>query len=281
MGLCEGKVAVVTGGGAGVGRAIAVALAREGAAVVVNDLGCDTEGRGSDPSVAQSVAAEIVRAGGQAVASADDAAEPGVPERLVELAIARFGRIDVAVAAAGISRESSVLKLEDADLEAVLRTQVFGAARLLRAAGRAMTQRGEGGAIVLCTGAVGFFGAARQTSQSTAAAAIAGLVRSAALDLRRHGVRVNAIAPTARTRMTQGLPLFQGIREDSMTPEHVAPVAVFLATSLAADVHGEILGVAGGRVYAFRIRETTGAFAEVGAFTPEAVRAAWVEITRG
>lgn len=281
MGLCEGKVAVVTGGGAGVGRAIALALAREGASVVVNDLGCDTEGRGADASVAEAVATEIVRAGGQAVASSEDAAEPGVPDKLVELAIERYGRVDVAVAAAGIAREASILKLSDGDLEAVMRTQVFGAARLLRAAGRVMAQRGEGGAIVLCTGAVGFFGAARQASQATASAAVAGLVRSAALDLRRQGVRVNAIAPTARTRMTQGLPLFQGIREDSMTPDHVAPVAVFLATDLAADVHGEILGVAGGRVYAFRIRETTGAFAELGAFTPEAVRAAWAEIARG
>ncbi len=278
--LLEDKAVVVTGAGGGIGRAEALFLAREGARIVACDLGCDKEGRGSDPAVAERVAEEIRAAGGEAVASHEDVAAGGAADRLVTLALDRFGRLDAVVAAAGIARDRTVVNLDDADLEAVLCVHVRASFALTRAAARAMMDRGEGGSIVLTTSTSAFFGTARQAATSAAAAAVVGLVRSAAVELRKHRIRVNAIAPTARTRTTEHLPMFQGIGAGSMSPEHVAPVAAFLVSDLSEDVSGEVLGVAGGRVHALRSRETTGAFVEGRPFSPEEIRANFHEITR-
>jgi NAD(P)-dependent dehydrogenase (short-subunit alcohol dehydrogenase family) len=276
----EGKVVVITGAGRGIGRAEALLAARAGARIVVNDLGCDGEGRGSDRSVADAVVDEIRRDGGRAVASHDDVAADGAAEALVALALEKFGRIDAAVANAGITRERTLLNTEPDDLDAVLAVHVRASFALTRAAARAMVDRGEGGAILLTSGPGAFFGAARRAALSAAAAAVVAIARSAAVELRKHRIRVNALAPTARTRATEHLPTFQGIRADSMSPEHVAPVTGFLLSDLAADVSGEVLGVAGGRVYAFRTKETTGAFVEGRPFEIAEIRAAWNEITR-
>lgn len=281
MALLEGKVVVVTGAGRGIGRAVALLCAREGASVVVNDLGTDREGAGVDPSVASAVAKEIADAGGAAVASHESVAAPDAGARVVDRALDAFGRLDALVSSAGFLRDRSLLKMDDADLDAMLDVYVRGAFGLTRAAARAMVDGGQGGAIVHTTAPAALFGSARQTAFAAASAAVIGLVRSAAIELKRHNVRINAIAPTARTRLTEDLPVFQGIREDSMTPEHVAPLAAFLVSPLATDVNGEILGVAGARLYALRTRETTGAFAEGRPFTPEEIRAAWGDITRG
>jgi NAD(P)-dependent dehydrogenase (short-subunit alcohol dehydrogenase family) len=143
-----------------------------------------------------------------------------------------------------------------------------------------MVDRKEGGSIVLCTGPSAFFGARGQAAIGAASAGIVALTRSAALELRKHRVRVNAIAPTARTRQTEDLPTFQGIQEGSMSPAHVAPIAVFLASPLAEDVHGEVLGIAGARAYAFRSRETTGAFSDGRPLSVREVRDVWRDITR-
>ena len=276
----EGKVVVITGAGRGIGRAEALLAARAGARIVVNDLGCDGEGRGSDRSVADAVVDEIRRDGGRAVASHDDVAADGAAEALVALALEKFGRIDAAVANAGITRERTLLNTEPDDLDAVLAVHVRASFALTRAAARAMVDRGEGGAILLTSGPGAFFGAARRAALSAAAAAVVAIARSAAVELRKHRIRVNALAPTARTRATEHLPTFQGIRADSMSAEHVAPVTGFLLSDLAADVSGEVLGVAGGRVYAFRTKETTGAFVEGRPFEIAEIRAAWNEITR-
>jgi NAD(P)-dependent dehydrogenase (short-subunit alcohol dehydrogenase family) len=276
----RGKVLVVTGAGRGIGRAHALYAASEGARVVVNDLGCDRDGNGSDPSIADGVVAEIRRAGGEAVASHHDVSDERTASALVALARERFGRIDAAIASAGISRERTVLNTELDDLDAVLGVHLRGSFALTRAVARALIDQGEGGSIVLTTGPAAFFGVAQKATGSAAGAAIAALVRAAAVELRKHDIRVNALAPTARTRATEHLPTFQGIREGSMSPEHVAPVAAFLISDLAADVSGEILGVAGGRVYALRSKETTGAFTESRPFTLEEIKAAFPEITR-
>ena len=279
-GHLSGKVVVVTGAGRGIGRAHALYAAAEGARVVVNDLGCDREGRGRDESVADEVVAEIRRAGGEAVASHHDAADEQTAGALVALAQESFGRIDAAIASAGIARERTVLNTELDDLDALLNVHVRGSFALTRAVARALIDQGAGGSIVLTTAPAAFFGVARQSASSAAGAAIAALVRAAAVELRKHDIRVNALAPTARTRATEHLPTFQGIREGSMSPEHVAPVAAFLVSDLAADVSGEILGVAGGRIYALRSKETTGAFAESRPFTLEEIKTAFAEITR-
>lgn len=278
--LLEGKVVVVTGGGRGVGRAHALACAARGARVLVNDLGCDVHGRGADPSVAEEVAAAIRAAGGEAVADATDVAGAEGPARVIERASKELGRVDAVLAAAGVIADRTVLKMDDALLDRVIDVHVRGGFALVRAAARAMIDGGHGGAIVLHTAPAAFFGAARQSALAAASSAIAGLVRCSAIELRKHGVRVNAIAPTARTRTTEDLPLFRGIAETSMGPELVAPLGVFLASDLSAEVTGEILGVAGTRLYALRSRETPGHFAEGAPLAPEAIAAAWADITR-
>jgi NAD(P)-dependent dehydrogenase (short-subunit alcohol dehydrogenase family) len=271
----------VTGAGRGVGRAVAQAFAAEGARLVLADLGCDLEGRGSDPEVITTAAREIRDAGADVVSSTADVGVRGQAAGLVELALERFGRLDVAVSMAGVVRDRTILNMEDDDLDRLLDVHVRGTFELTRAAARAMVDGGRGGAIVLATSPVAFFGAARQSGAAATSAAVVGLVRSAAAELRRHAIRVNAIAPTARTRATAHRPTLDGARGVSMSPEHVAPVAVFLATDLGAEVQGEVVGVAGGRIYSFRGRETTGAFVEGDLFTPEQIRDAWSEIARG
>jgi NAD(P)-dependent dehydrogenase (short-subunit alcohol dehydrogenase family) len=276
----EGKVIVVTGAGRGIGRAIALLCASEGARVLAVDLGCDIEGEGSDPSVVASVAAELRARGGEAIGSASDVAAPGAAAAIVEQAIASFGRLDAVIGCAGIAIERSVLKTDEAVLRRVLASHVEGSFALVRAAGQAMVDRKEGGAIVLTTGASAFFGARGHAAMSAASAGIVALVRSSALELRKHRIRVNAIAPTARTRQTEHLPTFQGIQESSMSADHVAPIAAFLASPLAEDVHGEVVGVAGARAYAFRARETTGAFSDGKPLSIREVQASWRDITR-
>ena len=276
----HGKVVLVTGAGRGIGRAEALALAGRGAKVVACDLGCDREGNGSDPEIVEAVVSEIRARGGEAVGAAEDIAAKGTAEHLVELAQSTFGRLDGVVQSAGIVRERTVLNLETEDLDRVLDVHVRGSFALTRAAARAMVDGGQGGSIVLTTGPVAFFGGARLGALAAGAAAVVGLTRSAAVELRRHRIRVNAVAPTARTRATEHLPTFQGIGADSMSPEHVAPVVAFLLSDRGADVSGEVLGVAGGRVYAFRTREATGAFSEGRPFEMEEIASVWNDITR-
>ncbi len=278
--LLEGKVVVVTGGGRGIGRAHALACAAHGARVLVNDLGCDVHGRSEDASVAEAVAAEIRAAGGTAIADSTDVGGAEGAGRVIERAVAELGRVDAVLAAAGIVADRTVLKMDDALLDRVIDVHVRGGFALARAAARAMIDAGQGGSIVLHTAPVSFFGALRQSALGAAGAAIAGLVRSAAIELRKHGVRVNAIAPTARTRTTEDLPLFRGIAESSMGPEHVAPLGVFLASELSGEVSGEVVGVAGTRLYVLRSRETPGYFAEGAPMAPRDIAAAWAQITR-
>jgi NAD(P)-dependent dehydrogenase (short-subunit alcohol dehydrogenase family) len=276
----EGKAVVVIGGGRGIGRAHALACAAEGARVLVNDLGCDVHGCGADPSVAAAVADAIRASGGEAIADGSDVAGNEGAARVVERAIASFGRLDGLIAAAGTIADRTVLKMDDALLERMIDVHVRGPFALTRIAARAMIDRGEGGSIVLHTAPVAFFGALRQSALGATGAAVTGLVRSAAIELRKHRVRVNAIAPTARTRTTEELPLFRGIAPDSLGPEFVGPLGAFLVSDLAAEVTGEIVGVAGARLYAFRTRETPGSFGDGAPLSVSAIAAAWAEITR-
>lgn len=281
MGLLEGKVVIVTGAGRGIGRAEAVAVAREGARVVCHDLGCDTEGEGRDDSVVREVVDQIRRSGGQAIGECSDIAERGVPDRLVELATREFGRVDGILSNAGIRRDRSVLKATPADLSRIWEIHVGGSFALCRAVAARLVDQREGGAIVLSTTPTAFFGSSRQAAGAAAGAAVTALTRSAAVELRKHGVRVNAVAATARTRLTEDLPLFQGIAAESMSAEHVTPLATFLLSDLGQDVSGEVLGVAGGRIYGFRSKETTGAFSHGGPWTPQEIADRLSEAARG
>jgi NAD(P)-dependent dehydrogenase (short-subunit alcohol dehydrogenase family) len=262
--LLAGKVVLVTGAAGGIGRAVAELAGREGARLVLSDLGCDVEGHGSDPSLVASVAHALAARGVEVAHDASDLSLDGTAAALVAMARERFGRIDAVVSCAGIAVERSVLKTDDALLARVLDVHVRPAFALTRAAGAAMVEQKEGGAIVLASGAAAHFGARGQAAIGAAHAALLSLARSASLELRRHEIRVNAIVPTARTRATEQLPTFESIPAGAMSPEHVASLTAFLISSLAVDVNGEVLGIAGARTYAFRTRETAGAFAEGG-----------------
>lgn len=276
----EGANLIVTGGGRGIGRAIALAAAAAGARVMVNDLGCDVDGEGADPSVAESVVAEIRAAGGVAVSDTSDVAASGAAAALVARS-SEAGPLSAIYHCAGVSLERSVLKMDEAILDRMLRVHVRASFELVRAGAEAMLAHKDGGSIVLCAGPSAFFAARGASASGAGNAAVVALCRSAALELRRHRVRVNVLAPTAKTRVNEGLPTFQGVGDGSLSPEHVAAVAVFLGSDAAQDISGEVIGVAGARAYAIRARETTGVFSEGGPFRADALQQVWPEIVRG
>lgn len=228
---------------------------------MVADLGCSPEGEGEDPSVAEAVAAEIRAAGGSALADGSDLSAPGATERLVARTQAELGDVRAVLACAGLLFDRPAQKTEPAVLEKVLAVHVGQAFALLRAAAPGMIERKEG-AFVWLTGASAFVGARGHATEAAAQGASIGAMRVMALELRKHGVRVNAIVPSARTRLTESQPLYQSIGKTSLSAEHVAATALFLTSPAAADITGEVIGVAGSRTYTFKIRESAGAFGD-------------------
>ena len=251
---------VVAGAAGGLGRAVASECAAAGASLVLVDVGAAIDGTGTDPELVGRVAADLETQGTRAVALALDLTAEDSADRIVETALDSFGRVDGLVWAAGAWRERTLLNLELKDLDDLWRLQVRSAFALVQRIGRAMIRPASEpeGSIVLMTSASAFFGATRQSALSATAAAVVALTRSAAVELRKHRIRVNAIAPTALTRVNADLPTFKGIKPDAMTAAHVARVAALLLGDLPLQVNGEVLGVAGDRVYALRGRETAG-----------------------
>ena len=279
MGRLDGKVAVVTGAGSGIGRAEALLFAAEGASVVVNDVGCARDGTGSAASVADAVVAAIVAAGGRAVASHDSVTTSAGADAIVARALQSFGRLDVLVNNAGIIRDRTLLKLEEADWDAVGQVHLKGTFLCTRAAARQMVAQGHGGRIVHTTCVSGMLGRFGQASYAAANAGIYGLTRVAAIELQKYRITVNALAPTAKTRMTEDLPVFEGL--ESLTPEHVAPAALFLGSELCGDRTGLVLAVAGTRMYSFRVVEGQGAFKDGREpWTAEEIAAHWAAIAK-
>jgi NAD(P)-dependent dehydrogenase (short-subunit alcohol dehydrogenase family) len=280
MGVFSDRSYIVVGGGRGIGRATALALARHGARVVVDDNGCDANGEGHDPNVAAEVVAEIKALGGEALALSHDARSREAPQQLVEACIKAFGAVHGGLYCAGFTRERALLRMTDEDLDGLLDVHLRGAFRFTRDLGRALVDQRQGGSIILASSTAAFFGSAAQAGAAAAAGAVASLARTAATELRRQGVRVNCLIPTARTRLTEQLPLFRSIRADSLSSEHVASVVCHLLSDAAQDVHGEVIGVAGGRTYAFRMSETSGLFREGPPMEWEELAASWREVTR-
>jgi len=273
----EGRVAVVTGAGRGIGRAYAMLLAERGAAVVVNDLGGSMEGDGADGGPAAAVAAEIVAAGGTAVADSNDVADQDGATALVGTALDRLGRIDVLVNNAGIMRWAGLPEVDAENLERHLAVHVFGSFNTLRAAWPHMVAQSYG-RIVLTT-STGMFGLPDNTSYATAKAAVVGLMRSATLAGARHGITVNCIAPAAFTRMagqgdddSTGDPM-----ATSMSPELVAPMAAFLAHE-DCPVSGEIYTAGAGRFARIFVASTQGYLHPDGLPTVEDVAEHWEAI---
>ena len=275
------RVVIVTGAAGGLGRAVANQCALRGARLVLVDIGADTDGTGTDPELVTRLTREYESHGNRALGLAIDLSSSGAAEEIVQSALGEYGRIDGWVSCAGAHRERTLLNLDLRDLDDLWDLHVRSVFALVQRITRAMIDTGEdrGGSIVLMTAASAFFGATRQSVLSATAGAVVGLTRTAAVELRKHRIRINAIAPTALTRVNADLPTFKGIKPDAMTPGHVARVAALLLGDLPFQPSGEVLGVAGDRIYSFRGRESAGAYFDEGV-TSDALTARWREILR-
>lgn len=260
MALLEGKVAVITGAGNGIGRATALLFAAEGASVVVNDVGGARDGTGGTTAAADAVVAEIRERGGKAEPSYDSVATQAGAQAVIATAVDKFGRIDVLINNAGILRDKTLLKMDLSMWEAVLAVHLTGTFLCTQAAALRMKEQG-GGSIVNTTSVSGLLGNFGQANYSAAKAGIYGLTRTASIELQRYGIRVNAVAPIAKTRMTEDLPMMEKI-EDTLSPEHVAPAHLFLASDLSRDVTGTVLSVAGARMSVYKVVESAGKYKE-------------------
>jgi len=267
----EGRVAVVTGAGRGIGRAYARLLAERGASVVVNDLGGSIEGEGSDSAPAQVATTEIADAGGTAVADTNDIATAVGAQALVDGAVERFGRVDILVNNAGIMRWARFPDVSDDDLQAHLAVHVGGSFLTARAAWPHMVEQGYGR--IVMTASAGMFGLPTNTSYATAKGGVVGLARSLSTAGARHGIKVNVIAPAAMTRMA-GDP---SDGDMGMAPDLVAPMVAFLAHD-DCPVSGEIYAAGAGRFARIFIAQTPGYLHPAPEPTIEDVAANWTAI---
>jgi NAD(P)-dependent dehydrogenase (short-subunit alcohol dehydrogenase family) len=255
--LCEGRVAIVTGAGRGLGRAYALELARHGARVVVNDLGVSGDGNGAAEEPAREVAEAIESGGGEAVVSFEDVASWDGARRIIEAALRAWGRLDVLVNNAGFVRDRMLVSTSEEEWDAVIRVHLKGHFAPTRHAiahfrDRAKSSGPVDGRIVNTTSGAGLLGSVGQGAYSAAKAGIAALTLVQAAELARYGVTANAIAPAARTRMTETVFADMMRRPDSgfdaMSPENVAPLVAWLASAESRDVTGRVFEVSGGSI---------------------------------
>ena len=266
MALLQDKVIAVTGAGRGIGRAVALACAAEGAAVIVNDYGVGIDGSAPSSEVADAVVAEIEAAGGTAIAVADDIATMEAGERLVAAAVDKFGRIDGAVCVAGILRERMLFNMSEQEWDGVIDTHLKGTFTVFRAAAAVMRKQEGGGSLVAFTSGVGMWGSVSQANYAAAKGGVVALMRSAAVGLQRYGVTANAIAPVANTRMAANVP---GGTAETGEPEDVAPMVVYLLSDAARDVTGQTYTVVGGKVALWSQPREIRSIVKDGRWTPQ------------
>jgi NAD(P)-dependent dehydrogenase (short-subunit alcohol dehydrogenase family) len=246
MGMLDGKVALVTGAGGGLGRTHALLLATEGAAIVVNDLGGARDGTGAGHNMADQVVAEIIEAGGRAVADYGSVSDPEAARAMVQAAVDSFGKLDICICNAGILRDKSFKNMTDDMWDVVVDVHLRGTYLSSKAAYDQMLEQGHGGRIIMTSSTSGLLGNFGQTNYGAAKAGIAGLMRCLYLEGVKYGVTVNVLAPTATSRLTEDI--LPEEMQDSFPPDKVSPPVVWLCTDEAKDVTGRQFLVAGNRV---------------------------------
>jgi NAD(P)-dependent dehydrogenase (short-subunit alcohol dehydrogenase family) len=254
--LLEGKVALVTGGGRGIGRGLALAFAEAGAKVVVNDLGASLDGQSGGEQPAQEVVAQIKAMGGQAIVDGGSVADWNAANRMVEAAVNAFGRIDIVVNNAGILRDVMFHRMNETEFDEVVAVHLKGSFNVSRAAAPHFKAQGSG-CYVHMTSTSGLIGNLGQANYSAAKLGLVGLSKSIALDMQKFGVRSNAVAPFAWTRMIDSIPnetpeqkkRVDGLKK--LVPERVAPFVVGLCADAASDVSGQVFGVRNNEIFLF------------------------------
>ena len=248
MGLLDGRVAIVTGAGGGLGRSHALQLAREGAMLVINDLGGARDGVGTSTAAAEMVAEEIRAAGGKAVADFNNVATEEGAAGIAKSALDAFGRIDILVNNAGILRDKTFVKMTRDQWDAVMAVHLTGTMLVTRACLPALMESGNG-SIINTTSIAGLKGNYGQSNYAAAKAGIWSFTNVIAMELGRSGIRANCIAPIAKTRMTEDI----DIVADDQKPEYVSPMVVFLASDLASEITGRTFGCHGAEIIEYKM----------------------------
>jgi len=274
MALLDGKVAIVTGSGGGIGREHALALAKAGAAVVVNDLGGARDGTGAGHNMADQVVAEIKAAGGEAVANYDTVATVEGANNIVQAALDAFDKLDILVNNAGILRDKSFSKMDEQMWDIVIAVHLRGTYCVTHAAYNHMKDRGQGGVIINTSSTSGLNGNFGQCNYGAAKAGIAGFTRCLAIEGKKYGIRAFILAPIALTRLTEDLPIFADEKiKARMDPAVISPLVTYLASDLSKDQTGKTFLVGGGRIAEMKVITCDGVTKEEGGglWTPEEI----------